>query len=357
MPSKHESFKTPEKEKSVLQSALDAVNNLDIEKALDMTEHLKDEEITVLIDEIFKPSSDRSGGSYYIREIGLDFVEFFQKNPEKIDTSHRQYVAEKLIDSEPRWVSYCIYFADIFRYDTEVLRQYTLENGNPETLLHCYSDEGVSYQWRPQIRDTLIEQHGFFVHEEEIQSESSESPYTVLVKKLSGNKGSPSRTLDVSFVDKNGLTVSMAALLPGDGWLFYETSVLSDSCNKKIRHIVYRDITKPTALFTFLHEIGHAHDRLDDPRILGNWDGVMTADVLEEFVYSERYAWAWALNQIRKLKKGGFDIQQSYKDIIRHAYGALSSYDKGEETRKFTKGKFDGDEDILEDYMKAVGVE
>ncbi|MFH0987729.1 MAG: hypothetical protein V1841_02465 [Patescibacteria group bacterium] len=201
----------------------------------------------------------------------------------------------------------------------------------------------------------------------------------------------PGKTLelrDVKYTSEDGKSISLGSLLP-KGWKFIKTTELFSGANPEAREIHYappttqtrktyevpkdqrlpeegeyfssRDhivrlvnrerrkvredqesfsVSKKGFFLGVLHEIGHANfytemtqkerqNYITARKLAGETENNPWA--VKYIVRDERQAWAWALREFRKLRKGGIDFEpalSSNKEIIKLVESKLSSYKK-----------------------------
>ena len=219
-------------------------------------------------------------------------------------------------------------------------------------------------------------------------------------------------TTEIVFIDKNGKKFDFSSLLPnGWKFASYEEinknryPLIGNgfSADYKTKTIFYEDLSKDGALFALLHEIGHSWlaERVDGSfeEILNSYisdyqnreltiediknRGENPNDYVEIRVYdpygkgtggldndevwfsmlvpkeiikkygkawaeNERNAWAYALKQLRKLRREGFVIEpnlKNFEEIESEIYSCLATYDEffskeyKDQSQYFTKGK------------------
>jgi len=143
------------------------------------------------------------------------------------------------------------------------------------------------------------------------------------------------------------------------------------SCDSRRKIILYGDLAERGSLFTLLHEAGHSFQEDLASKIeegeynlklaeKGNKGGEVDRLIQEHIgllAKAERDAWAYALSQIRLLRRNqNFDLEPSLKtknDFDRIIGTCLCVYDQGKsiemgiETMAFSRNQFRLDDDLL----------
>lgn len=146
-------------------------------------------------------------------------------------------------------------------------------------------------------------------------------------------------------VESNGVSIDLNPLLP-DLWTIVQAPnarVHTDPERKRV--VIPTDYFKfPGSMFSFLHEIGHAHadeykaeDEIEEELLLRDKYVHLGPEVFtpqdklrfqELVIVSEKAAWRWAIRTIRACRSRGVDLEPSLsnRDLNRIAKQKLATY-------------------------------